>query len=220
MAYQPAIPQATDQISISQGDLQGNFQEVNTGWNANHVPFNLGNEGSHWFISMPDQGAPSGTFPPATNLIGIYANEIGLYNSGGNLWFRPAGQAVGQIAPPGAASSDINLTDTTGIVANNGYTRLPNGLLLQWGKWASGVVPPVNQNPWQVTFATPFSAGTVPFSIMLTIRQGPPGTTQVAEIVEAGPLPYVTTNVSFWVVTKNLANALEPAAGFYFAIGI
>jgi hypothetical protein len=125
VSYQNAIPQATDKISVSQGDLLGNFQEVNTAWNANHVPFNLSSEGSHWFISMPNQTV-SGTFPPRTDGVGPYANSMGLYALAGQLWFRPAGQAVG------VRTNDKLLTTAQVNNATNSIT-LPNGLIMKWG---------------------------------------------------------------------------------------
>lgn len=120
MGYQANKPQASDKMSVSQGDLLGNFTEVNTAWNANHIPFNLGNEGSHWFLMMPNQTVTPGTFPPAT--IGIYNSSIGIYASGGNLWFRPAGQAAGSV------TNDKLIMGSSAA----GWCILPSGIKLIW----------------------------------------------------------------------------------------
>lgn len=45
--------------------------------------------------------------------------------------------------------------DFTALVASNGYSRLPNGLLLQWGNTSHQDIAVVSDYP--VTFATPFS---------------------------------------------------------------
>ena len=72
MGYQPNIPQATDQISVSQGDLLGNFQQLDNAFNLNHAALELasGAAGKHIFVEMPNQSASV----PVT-----IANEVGLY---------------------------------------------------------------------------------------------------------------------------------------------
>jgi hypothetical protein len=122
MAYKSAIPQSTDKISVSQGDLLGNFTEVNTAWNLNHVPFNLSNEGQHWFISMPNQPITPSVNPPATN-----GTTIGLYATGGNLYFRPVSQTAGTV------TNDVNLTNTTAGNATNGWMQFLSRVKQAWG---------------------------------------------------------------------------------------
>jgi hypothetical protein len=145
MAYQPNIPLSIDRISVSQGDLQGNFQEVNYAWNLNHRPFNLADEGSHWYISMPNQTVTHAVFPPATQ--GVFANSIGLYASGGNLWFRPIGQAIG------IATSDVQLTMPAVTGITNSVT-LPNGLIMKWG--TGTVTQPPTPNAGFIYFPVQF----------------------------------------------------------------
>lgn len=137
--YQSAIPQAIDELSVSQGDLLGNFGALNTIWNINHVNFNAGNPGMHWFISMPNQ-TPSGTFPPITN-----GTTIGLYATGGNLYFRPTGQTAG------VRTNDKLLAGPQVNNATNSIT-LPNGLIMKWGLGQANSIGAGFANAFPVAF--------------------------------------------------------------------
>ena len=70
MAYQNNIPQPTQRLKDSQGDLLANFQALQTFLEVNHVTFGSGDEGKHKWVSFPTQGsAPS-----------FAGGEEGLYN--------------------------------------------------------------------------------------------------------------------------------------------
>ena len=69
--YQPNIPAATDQISSSQADIQGNFQAINTYLAVDHAAFSSADAGHHYFT----QGAAP-TAADATH-VGIYAKALG-----------------------------------------------------------------------------------------------------------------------------------------------
>jgi len=57
MAYEPDIPQPKDQLSISQADLLGNFQGLNTQFSVNHVALDdtSGDAGKHKFVTFVQQ---------------------------------------------------------------------------------------------------------------------------------------------------------------------
>lgn len=57
MAYLANKPQATDLLSQSQIDIQGNFSTANTNYGINHYPFDDGtvNVGKHKHVSLPPQ---------------------------------------------------------------------------------------------------------------------------------------------------------------------
>ena len=194
MAYQQNIPLATDKISISQGDLNGNFQGVNSAWNVNHVPFNLGDEGKHWFITMPNQTV-SGTFPPLTN-----GTEIGLYAIGGNLWFRPVGQLVGD------ATNDINLIGI-GSIATPGWSKEPNGLKMAWG-----LIHITNGAtylfPAGVNFVNVFSIQITPISSGVTKTY--------SSVYDILPNPNPT---GFKATSYNANVTFTPVDAYYFAVG-
>jgi hypothetical protein len=149
MAYQSNIPQPTDQLDISQGDLLGNFTAVNTYVNVNHVPFGSSDQGKHAFVTFPIQ-----TVVPSFN-----AGEEGLYNkqlsSVSELYVNKQfnGSAV-QI--PMTASI---LSTSAPVSGGPGWTYLPSGIYLTWGTMT------VNGNT-TITLASP--PPTQILSVMLT----------------------------------------------------
>jgi hypothetical protein len=125
MAYNPNIPQATDVLSQSQGDLLNNFMAINTFVIVDHAGFSDPNEGKHNKVTFPVQN-PAPTF---------LAGEIGLYSflnpvtSANELYV--ANSASPSVATPMTAS----ILSTNANPGNNvsGWTYLPSGLLLKWG---------------------------------------------------------------------------------------
>lgn len=134
MAYNANIPQATDLLSTSQGQILGNFTQLNTAWLINHVDFNAGDAGKHKWVTFPQQGAT----PPAGS--GFLASEIGAYNAVNgttaiNELYLNRRSFAGAVQTPITAS--IMSTSTPAQYAD-GWTYLPSGLLLKWGV---GTVP-------------------------------------------------------------------------------
>lgn len=116
MAYNENIPQAPDNPSQSQGQILGNFQEISTAFNTNHGNFNAGDQGKHSFLQMPEQSSPPATL---ANEAGLFSRESSLTNMT-ELVFR--------------RESNGDQIEFTGFLgANNGWTRLPSGILLKWG---------------------------------------------------------------------------------------
>lgn len=130
MSYQAAIPAATDQLSVSQGDLQNNFGALNTYLGVNHVGFNGSDQGKHVFITFPVQTVNPSVTP------GFNTAEIGLYNfnysvTGKNELFVNKISGAGSVQKPITASLlSYNATPAQGTA---GWTYLPSGLLIMWG---------------------------------------------------------------------------------------
>lgn len=104
MAWQPNIPLATDQLSQSQMDIQGNFQALDPVFN-----------GINNFLLLPVQGAA-----PSTS-----ATQVALYSKTGistnqELFFR-------------RVSDGVQIDCTGSLQSSNGWSRLPSGILLKWG---------------------------------------------------------------------------------------
>jgi len=119
MTYNPNIPQAADIPSQSQGEMLTNFQQLNTVFDVDHVPFNDGtaaNRGKHDKSTYIELGAD-----PATA-----ANEISLYSkdTGGNTRLFMRQESSGTV---------IQLSGANPTVATSGSTFLPGGLILKWG---------------------------------------------------------------------------------------
>jgi hypothetical protein len=115
MAYQENKPLATDRLKDSQADIQANFQSNKTAFDQNHVTFDDADAGKHKFMQMPEQGAAPTT---AANEMALYTKEQG---SASQLFLRRESDG-----------DEINLTNDV-LKAADGYTRLPNGLIIKWG---------------------------------------------------------------------------------------
>jgi hypothetical protein len=122
MAYIPNIPLATDPVSVSQGQIQGNFNALSPVVNGviNFLPTSP-------FPTIPGGndalfgGIP--TVPPLTTLNEIFITKQIL------------------------AASPITFPMTAALFANSGYTYLPSGILIKWG-----FVAPSLPNPCTVTY--------------------------------------------------------------------
>lgn len=136
MAYNSAIPQATDRISQSQLDLLNNFIEINTLVGVNHVGFNVADQGKHNFIQIPT-AVPSKTTAAA---------EVALYSNNDATTGNPAlfFQKQSLAADSGYSFTEYENTANSSAVAGaatilgnapgKGWTRLPSGILMKWGR--------------------------------------------------------------------------------------
>jgi len=63
MVFKPTKPAAPDDLDVSQGDIQGNFQTSNTVMAVNHFEFDIttGQEGMHKKVDLPILAAPPTT---------------------------------------------------------------------------------------------------------------------------------------------------------------
>lgn len=80
MTYDPSIPQPTDDLSDSQGDLLINFGQLNTVYSVDHVALNASsNRGLHKKVSFLSQGSDPEMDSPETaaNEYVIFALEDG-----------------------------------------------------------------------------------------------------------------------------------------------
>lgn len=133
MPYNANIPQATDTLNDSQGDLLNNFQAIQTLIDVNHYDFASALQGKHMFVSLPIQSALPGT---TTTEMALFTQNDGSGNP--QMWIQQPNN--------GAA---INFTGFVNTLANGG-TTLPSGVILKWGRnTTSGGV----QN---ITFTTAF----------------------------------------------------------------
>lgn len=115
-AWQNNIPQATDKLSKSQGDILGNNQELTTAFNLNHVNLNAVGEGKHAFLQMPQQAGDTATLAAE---VAVYAKNDAVTTVTELFFRRPTNGAI------------IPMTAT--LAATPGWTYLPSGIILQWG---------------------------------------------------------------------------------------
>lgn len=130
MAFLPNIPQATDQISLSQGDILNNFTILGViAGNANNSSASLNlNSGFNW-LYLP----PAGAIPPAGS--SFLAGNIALYSgtnatTGQNeFYINKRNQATVVQVPATASILSVNSAPAS---FSAGWTYLPSGLLLKW----------------------------------------------------------------------------------------
>lgn len=197
MAYTPNIPQATDRFKDSQPLILGNFIDINTGFNLNHVAFNNGvDTGKHKFLQMPIQVAA-----PATN-----ATEMGLYTKTGvtanpEMFIRRESNGT-----------EIEFT-ARGNTGTNHYSMLPSGLLIKFG--TASVAKGVND-------ATPGSTtitydATIPFSSIISLYASATGNPFSG--VGAGITNVSLTQANLYYTTVGV-NGSSPMTVSYLVIGL
>jgi hypothetical protein len=166
------IPQPTDVLSDSQDDILQNFQQLDAAWNINHEPFNSASPtflGKHTQVTLPENAAPTVT------LANIYSISSPLSGTTELAWQR-------------ANNGDV--IEWTGLLAaQNGWTRLPSGILLKWGNsgpsigYTSTLVYPV---------AASIPVFTNVFITLLVAAPAAPGVDIVANIING-----TQTNLQF-----------------------
>lgn len=173
-SYNPNIPQATDTLSTSQGNLLDNFQAIQALVDINHVDFASANAGKHFFIEFPIQGSA-----PVTA-----ASEVGLYSATSTFTLQPELIFLKQA---GSTAPITSIEFTSAGYAATGWTRLPSGILLKWG-----AVSPGGGGPYTVTFPV---AATIPvYSAIYTSFVTP--TSNIVVYVTSLTTATLVTNVS------------------------
>lgn len=145
MTYNPSIPQPTDLISTSQGQILANFGQLNSQFSTDHVAFNTGSgngDGTHkkiTFDNAPAAPTPTGTisnmYPSSVSgeqeMMWKNASHTNQITSGGlPIWKGGTVGANGLVGLLNASSNQTNIL------------TLPNGIQFIWGL----VSPPVNGN--------------------------------------------------------------------------
>jgi len=130
--YNPNIPQPTDLLSVSQGNLLNNFGAIQALIDINHVDFAAADAGKHKWVTLPLQGAT----PPAGS--GFLAGELGLYNAAyalttqNELFINKTNQATVVQVP---ATASILSSNSAPAQNTPGWTLLPSGIVLRWGNF-------------------------------------------------------------------------------------
>lgn len=137
MAYNSAIPQPSNKLRNSQGDLLGNFQAIETLIDVNHVDFSDStNQGKHNFVTLP----VTTSSPSAPTFL---STEEGLYNllystSNNNEIYAHIQQSLVGTRPQEIpfTASVLSRKAFTNVESSGsgteGWTYLPSGILLQW----------------------------------------------------------------------------------------
>lgn len=117
-------PQAGQSLNVTQNPIRQNFITIDTAFSVDHAAYGSANVGKHNKITFPLQGAA-----PA-----FVANEIGLFNQNAAPTNRP------DIWMSRGVAAAIPITGYVmgGTNLGNGWTYLPSGLLMAWGRSTTG----------------------------------------------------------------------------------
>lgn len=188
MAYQANIPQATDKLRISQSDLLNNFIAIDAFVDINHYGFASGNVGKHLYLQMPETAAPA----TAANEAGLYAAN-GATSGATELVFR-------------RESNGSSIAFTEAVFAASGWTRLPSGILLQWG---SGTID--NTGADTINFPVAFPTACLNVQLTPKVPAAPPQQNFI-QVVSF-------TTAHFVVKSYDELAALSQSDCYFFAIG-
>jgi hypothetical protein len=166
MSYTTNIPAANDNPSVSQGEIQANFNEINTWVNVNHTGFG-GNEGKHNIVEMTMQ-----TNAPATLI-----NESALYSANQTVASATTAACVMMVhdtltnayqltRPIDSNFAKFGTFTNYNLGTSGGWTFLPGGLLLQYGTVAGASVV----DGYTIMFPQAFI--NTPYSVLLTETNG------------------------------------------------
>ena len=202
MAFLPLIPQSTDKLSISQGNILNNFTILGAiAGNANVSSNSLNTTSGFNWVYLSNQGStpPAGSsFPAAAVSLYSYTNATSTRNE---LYINKTNNP-GVVQIPATAST---LGTATPLLGTDGYTYLPSGLLLKWG--------PGTANGSAVTnFSGP--AFTVCLSVNLTVLQAGASDTNLSVRLVS------ITNTGFTAWGSPRTTTGSAAVNFYYlAIG-
>jgi len=202
--YSENTPQSSDKINTTQPIIQSNFQAIDELIGENHVGFNVDGFGKHTVVEMPVQGAAP-TF--ATDENGFY-NLLNATTGKNELYIHKQrqGVAAGESIPFSASV----LSNTVTASCTNGWSYLPSGLLVRWGKNTTAVA------------AATFSIDTA------TISGGPAFTKALCAIISGysnsggTPFYWVQTGLSaLGVINGKYSTTITTSQGItYFVIGV
>jgi len=189
MAYNDNIPAASDLISKSQGQIQANFQAIDStlfGFARNHIALTDGtNGGLHnridFYQSIPTPPAVSGfvsaLYPQNifSTMELCYTNTNGVNNqiTSNNLDIWKGG---------GPGGTGVVTTTNSG----NGALNFPNGIQFRWGSTA------VNTGGTPVTYSSAFTNAT--YSVTLTPQSNASRGAAVGSLTENGFTAYSENN--------------------------
>lgn len=190
------LPQTRDSIRI-------NFENIDSGFNANHVPLNTGaNSGKHNGVTFPQLAGN----PPQGDLLATLASEVMLFakadaNTAG-------GTGIYFMGPSAAAPYSITAAQLPSPLTNigNGWTALPSGLLLQWGTM------PASNSFQPFPFPNLFQSYCF-FAIPVALSPG--GRTNILQILAGQTLKNGT-----WITSNATGGAGESSTALILAIGM
>lgn len=146
--YTPNVPVSGQSLGNSKPTINSNFQAIEQLIKVNHQNFGLTSQGYHTFVDMISQGTTPAN--PPTGSIAHYSNTV----SGNAEWFFQRENSGSQI--------QMSTVNGTPVLAANGQTFLPGGLVMRFGNQAITL----NATSTTITFVNPF---TTLYSLNVTV---------------------------------------------------
>jgi len=199
------LPNSGQSLGVTRVPINTNFSLIQSVFAQNHVGFNSGaNSGKHKFVQMPAQASSPGTAAAET---AIYSRTalLGVSNETNLYWQFPNTAATGP---------DVVMTRfITPVLALNGITFLPGGLILQWGTVA------LNANPTSTNVTFPVTFPNNVFNIIVSMsRDSSISTTgQQVYVVNAPVGPNIPPSTAGFVLQQSSSAANNLAS--WMAIG-
>ncbi len=163
MAFLPNIPQSTDKLSISQGNILNNFQILGAiAGNANPASGSLNATAGFNWLYLPSQGAtpPAGSAFPAGQ-VGLYS-FINATTTRRELYINKTTFA-GVLTQVPATAAKVTVQNPVAFTGQStGWTYLPSGCLMVWGNGTTGVATNVLVTYSSVSGFPGFTIGGVP----------------------------------------------------------
>ena len=210
MAFLPNIPQATDQLSVSQGNILNNFTILGAiAGNANPASASINNNAGFNWLYLPTNGAsipPAGSSFPAAN-VALYSATDSV-TSKNELYINKTNNS-GLVQIPATESILGTSNPVPGVNGGTGWTMLPSGIKLVWG-----TSPGSNVGPVLVTLTGNQVFAHTILSVQCTII-GNSGTTVQALV----RVQTISANSFTAVVTNSAATAFNVSQFMYFIVG-
>jgi|SRR6478609_2565794 len=216
MTYQPGIPTGNVKLSIDYSALQTNFQQLDTQFSVDHIPFSSTTgsppNGYHQSIHYNPQSttvtnAPNNYTSAAQYPQGVPATTAGF----GQLFSSQVNDSIStDTGLYWLSGNGLQVAMTRNFVpshATSGSTFLPGGLILQWGTKAVTTNAAGTTLTWPRAFTTFYAA-------QLTAITTASNDVRIASFLNN------PNNVSAQVFITNENNSLRAGNLFFFAIGI
>jgi hypothetical protein len=177
--YQPGIPTGFIPLNQDYLNLQGNFTSLNDQFLVDHVPLDSASvtspNGYHESIHFVPQSTTSDTSNPPTN----YPPTTPPVTAGyGQLFSAQVNDGISTDTALYWLTGGGILTELTRnllpVVAQNGYTYLPGGIIIQWARFS----PTTNSSPPNITFPISF-----PNNCFVVILQGDDNTSATQNLL-------------------------------------
>lgn len=227
MSYQPGIPTGTVNLDVDYQNLQNNFQQLDTQFGIDHIPFSNtsgvppgGVNGYHQNIhfnpfSTTVTNAPNNWVPATSNPQGVPAATPGF----GQLFSSQVNDGINtdeMLFWLSGGNRSIPLTrNLTPVYNTNGYTCLPGGFVMLWARVA---LSNFQGQRFTVTFSTTagiaFPANCFTLQVSLICKSGGTNSSDNTLCVVDGTI----TRTSFQIQYNGIGGG-SYVGFFYWAIG-